>query len=101
MQLLGHRYYDAALGRFLNPDPIGFAGGLNLYAYCFGNPVGLVDPSGLDGIAFMFPEGVGKTPEERAPFIRGSQEGARFGTTRAAFGVIHDDLDAAARRVQL
>lgn len=48
MQLLGHRFYDPALGRFLNPDPIGFAGGLNLYAYCGGDPVGLVDPSGLD-----------------------------------------------------
>lgn len=45
--LLGHRYYDPAVGRFLNPDPIGFAGGLNLYDYCGGNPVGFVDPSGL------------------------------------------------------
>jgi RHS repeat-associated protein len=43
---LGARLYDPAVGRFLNPDPIGFAGGLNLYGYCGGNPVGLVDPSG-------------------------------------------------------
>jgi RHS repeat-associated protein len=48
LQLLGARYYDPAVGRFLNPDPIGFLGGLNLYEYCFGNPVGLVDPSGLE-----------------------------------------------------
>jgi RHS repeat-associated protein len=49
---LGARLYDPAVGRFLNPDPIGFLGGLNLYEYCFGNPVGLVDPSGLEVYAF-------------------------------------------------
>src|SRR5947199_12121 len=33
LELLGHRYYDPQLGRFLNRDPIGFAGGINLYSY--------------------------------------------------------------------
>ncbi|WP_347258184.1 RHS repeat-associated core domain-containing protein [Methylocaldum sp.] len=41
------RYYDAHIGRFISEDPIGFEGGLNLYAYVGGNPVTLVDPSGL------------------------------------------------------
>jgi hypothetical protein len=36
--------------RFLNADPIGFAGGLNWYAYANGNPVMYVDPSGNFGI---------------------------------------------------
>jgi RHS repeat-associated protein len=48
LQQLGARLYDPTVGRFISPDPIGFAGGLNLYGYCFGNPAGLVDPSGLD-----------------------------------------------------
>jgi RHS repeat-associated protein len=41
------RYYSPYLCRFLTSDPIGFAGGLNFYAYANGNPVSLVDPFGL------------------------------------------------------
>ncbi|MFY1667621.1 RHS repeat-associated core domain-containing protein [Pseudomonas sp. Pseu.R1] len=40
------RFYDPDVGRFTTPDPIGLAGGLNLYAYA-PNPVGWVDPWGL------------------------------------------------------
>jgi len=40
------RYYDAEVGRFISEDPIGFDGGLNLYAYAGGNPVNTVDPDG-------------------------------------------------------
>jgi RHS repeat-associated protein len=41
------RHYDASLGRFLQPDPMGYGDGLNVYAYVGGNPVNLVDPLGL------------------------------------------------------
>jgi RHS repeat-associated protein len=40
------RFYDPDVGRFTTPDPIGLAGGLNLYAYA-PNPVGWIDPLGL------------------------------------------------------
>lgn len=44
---LGAREYNPATGRFLTRDPIGYAGGLNLYGYVGNNPTGWVDPSGL------------------------------------------------------
>jgi RHS repeat-associated protein len=40
------RYYAPNIGRFINQDPIGLAGGLNMYAYVGNNPVSWVDPSG-------------------------------------------------------
>jgi RHS repeat-associated protein len=44
------RYYSPLLGRFINEDPMGFAGsGPNLYAYVFDSPINLVDPFGLSG----------------------------------------------------
>ncbi|MHC8372923.1 RHS repeat-associated core domain-containing protein [Pseudomonas sp. MDT1-85] len=43
-----HRYYDPEVGRYLTPDPIKLAGGLNQYQY-MPNPTGWVDPLGLSG----------------------------------------------------
>ncbi|EJM18541.1 RHS repeat-associated core domain protein containing protein [Pseudomonas sp. GM18] len=42
-----HRYYNPGTGRFLTPDPIKLAGGLNNYQYV-PNPTGWVDPLGLN-----------------------------------------------------
>jgi len=43
---LAFRHYDPAAGRFLNRDPIGYAGGVNLYGYVGNGPTGAVDPLG-------------------------------------------------------
>ncbi|MFC6092409.1 RHS repeat-associated core domain-containing protein [Saccharothrix lopnurensis] len=40
------RYYSPALQRFVSEDPIGIAGGTNLYAYAANSPTNLTDPSG-------------------------------------------------------
>lgn len=42
-----NRMYDASTGRWINRDPIGYAGGVNLYGYSGNGPVGTADPSGL------------------------------------------------------
>ncbi|PWB34052.1 hypothetical protein DCO48_07040 [Pseudomonas sp. SDI] len=50
--LLGqYRFFNPLLMRFISPDswaPLG-AGGLNAYAYCVGDPINKVDPSGHAG----------------------------------------------------
>ena len=46
--LLGQRAYVPAMRRFISPDPFSpfDRGGLNRYAYCGGDPIGRIDPSG-------------------------------------------------------
>ena len=46
LKLLGHRYYDASIGRFLTRDPI--SEGRNWYIYCYNSPNSQSDPIGLD-----------------------------------------------------
>ncbi|WP_315855625.1 RHS repeat-associated core domain-containing protein [Burkholderia contaminans] len=41
-----YRYYDPNSGRFVSKDPIGLAGGINVYQYA-PNPVSWIDPLGL------------------------------------------------------
>lgn len=43
----GARDYDPTIGSWTGGDPIGFAGGQNLFGYCGGDPVNCIDPRGL------------------------------------------------------
>jgi RHS repeat-associated protein len=43
----GYRFYDPNLQRWLNRDPFGEYGGLNLYGYVYNDPLGMLDPYGL------------------------------------------------------
>ena len=42
-----HRYYDPRTGRYLTPDPIGLAEGLNLFEYGKNNSINYIDSFGL------------------------------------------------------
>ncbi|WP_082888352.1 RHS repeat-associated core domain-containing protein [Pseudomonas sp. p21] len=52
----GHRSFSSKKGRFISPDqlsPFG-KGGLNAYAYCAGDPVNHIDPSGRVNLRKLF-----------------------------------------------
>lgn len=53
----GHRCYCAALMRFFSPDALSpfNQGGVNAYAYCQGDPINRLDPTGAVGILKRYP----------------------------------------------
>ncbi|WLI04345.1 DUF6531 domain-containing protein [Pseudomonas sp. FP597] len=59
-----HRYYNPDIGRYLTPDPVKLAGGINTYQYV-PNPTGWVDPLGLNAC----PGGDGCKPEAEAALL--------------------------------
>jgi RHS repeat-associated protein len=64
-----NRYLDPKSGRFTQEDPIGLAGGLNLYGFANGDPVSYSDPYGLCAQGDTTPAQVtGQcTPDSRLP----------------------------------
>ena len=66
------RYYDAAVGRFISQDPIGFnAGDGNLYRYVFNSPTNFTDPTGED-----LHDTLNKVDQAFAGFASGASLGA-------------------------
>ena len=77
--LMGQRWYDPNLGLFLSPDPIGFAGGLNLFNYASQAPTNYVDPSGRAGYIYVTGQAspiVVNTPQQFLQALAGLQPGS-------------------------
>ena len=60
--LCTNRYYDPQQGRFLTRDPIGYAGGVNLYGYTANNPVNEDDADGSNPVPGHGPDGIRLPP---------------------------------------
>ena len=52
----GRRYYDPETSRWISPDPLGFDGGPNLYAYVLNSPLTHIDLYGLFGFNKVEPK---------------------------------------------
>jgi RHS repeat-associated protein len=81
------RFYSPSLGRFLQPDPIGYADDLNLYAYVGNNPVNATDPDGADAVSAIIKLG-GRlgSKETRDHVIQVAQEWVNQGWTLLSGG---------------
>ena len=66
LKYMRNRYYDSRSGRFTQEDPIGLAGGMNLYGFAAGDPVSYSDPFGL-----CPPEDKNDGPECKRVFFAG------------------------------
>ena len=69
---------DPQTGRFLTQDPIGLAGGVNLYAYAGNNPIAFSDPFGL---CPEWLDGKPCTLHDAANFAAGFGDAASLGLT--------------------
>ncbi len=101
-----NRYYDPSTGEFTQVDPIGIAGGLNLYGYANGDPVSNSDPFGLcpwciaavGGAAFeVGAQMIGNALSDR-PIMQGTGKAALVGAGAGVAGFGAGRLFSAGRR---
>ena len=76
------RAYDQKTGRWLSPDPIMEAGGINLYGYVGNNPLNGIDPLGL--VCWALPNEYAQDSDYRRGFSKGMGQGFIAGSALTA-----------------
>ena len=82
------RIYSPTLGRFLQPDPIGYGDGMNMYAYVGGDPINASDPSGTmayDDAQAHFADYSEEWEALRGPNLKGPRSRDGLGTSDLVF----------------
>jgi RHS repeat-associated protein len=94
MSYYGYRFYSPALSRWLNRDPIGETGGINLYGFVQNNTVNFVDSLGLRSIVPWTIANETKVFSTRSKgfsstvaIMSGTASALGFGMTAAALGI--------------
>ena len=93
-----NRYYSPQLRRFIEPDPIGFEGGMNLYAYVGNDPVNAIDPWGFESVIIFKTE---RNPrrDPSNPWKNAANYAARIG--HMEYGAIYNDLNVSIHNVSM
>ncbi|OTA19522.1 RHS family protein [Xenorhabdus beddingii] len=95
------RYYSNETGQYISPDPIGLLGGFNPYSYVH-NPIGRVDPLGLNSELIATQEQINAILREHLPEIRKIDPNAEIGYRgSAASGISKAHDPSIARPVNL
>jgi RHS repeat-associated protein len=89
LNLAVYRAYGSGLGRWINRDPIGEHGGVNLYAYVLNSPANSIDPSGTDALGGFLGGLAGGIAGGLGGLAIGGLEGAPLGPRGSIAGGIN------------
>ena len=90
-------HYDASVGRSTQQDPIGIAGGVNVYGFAAGDPISFSDPFGLTPACVLAPQvcWAGAAAVLRGIVSVGALAGALYADHKTALDRVNTDLDRA------